>query len=199
MSTTDTHYRRPLVFVLVFVTHAAVIVVFSHVEPQIHFSKPIYEPLVFLLLSHKRQSTAHLATPPATTPPKAKLPKRQLPEPSPDNAITVTPETQPSAKIDWDHESQWAVQNALTNAEKERNYRDLAALSWEQLKWVRENQLVHAAPGIPWTYRRVEVTKSGFPLIHINDHCVVIPLLMMMVFCKIGHIEPNGDLFQHMH
>ncbi len=27
---------------------------------------------------------------------------------------------------------------------------------------------------------------------------VAIPFLMMMVFCKIGHIEPKGDLFEHM-
>jgi hypothetical protein len=77
-------------------------------------------------------------------------------------------------------------------------YRDLSALSPEQLRWVRQNHLEAAKPGIAWKYRRVEITEGGFPIIHINDHCVAIPFLMMMVFCKIGRIEPKGDLFEHM-
>jgi hypothetical protein len=37
---------------------------------------------------------------------------------------------------------------------------------------------------------------SGLPIFWINDHCVLVTL---MVFCAIGHTEVNGDLFKHMH
>jgi len=51
-------------------------------------------------------------------------------------------------------------------------------------------------PGIAWTHPRFEFDRStGLPVLWINDHCVMITLL---VFCGIGHIEANGDLFKHM-
>jgi hypothetical protein len=115
---------------------------------------------------------------------------------------TATSDAIPGApyppKIDWDKEADLAIQNAIANASKESRYRDLSSLSPEQLRWVRENHMQPAVPGIPWQYRRVEITPGGFPIIHINDHCVAVPFLMMMVFCKIGRIEPNGGLFEHV-
>jgi hypothetical protein len=115
---------------------------------------------------------------------------------SPANTLMVA-ETQ-APPVDWRHEAQVAVDAALAKAEAEQAYRNMASLSPEQLSWVRQNHWVPAKPGIPWKYRRVEVTPDGFPIIHINDHCVAIPLLLMAVFCQIGHIEPNGKLFEHM-
>jgi hypothetical protein len=117
-----------------------------------------------------------------------------MPEPFANNVITA-PEI---PDIDWEKEAALASRNAVANAGKENAYRNLSALSPEQLSWVRQNHLEPAPPGIAWTYRRIEITEGGFPIIHINDHCVAIPLMMFMVFCKIGHIEPKGDLFDHM-
>jgi hypothetical protein len=53
-------------------------------------------------------------------------------------------------------------------------------------------------PGIPWAHPRVEYTEGGLPIIWVNDHCVVVPMMMFLMFCKVGHIEANGDLFKHM-
>jgi hypothetical protein len=123
--------------------------------------------------------------------------KARLSEPAAtaSNAITVAPQL---PKIDWEKEAELAAQNTIANAGKQNGYRNLSALSPEQMSWVRQNHLEPAEPGIPWKYRRVEIAEGGFPIIHINDHCVAIPFLMMMVFCTIGHIEPKGDLFEHM-
>jgi hypothetical protein len=52
-----------------------------------------------------------------------------------------------------------------------------------------------AAPGIPWQRPRVEITPGGLPVIWINERCV---LVIVMVFCGIGHIEADGGLFNHM-
>ena len=155
-------------------------------------------PLVLLMLPRNAR-----VTPDASTPPRS-VDHRQLttstsrapnPETAPSNAITIAPDL---PMIDWAKEAELAIQNAIANTGKENGYRNLSALTPEQLTWVRQNHLEPAAPGIAWTYRRVEIAEGGFPIIHINDHCVAIPFLMMMVFCKIGHIEPKGDLFEHM-
>jgi hypothetical protein len=114
-----------------------------------------------------------------------------------DNSITARP-AEPPPRIDSGKEAEQATADAIANTEKQSTYRNLSALSPEQRSWLRENQMKPAAPGIPWKYHRVEVTEGGFPIIHINDHCVAIPLMMFMVFCKVGHIEPQGDLFDHM-
>jgi hypothetical protein len=53
-----------------------------------------------------------------------------------------------------------------------------------------------APPGIEWHHPRFEFDRStGLPIFWINDHCV---LVTVMVFCGIGHIEPNSHLFDHM-
>lgn len=100
--------------------------------------------------------------------------------------------------IDWEEEAERAAENAIANSDEENGFRDLSALSPQQLDWIRRNHMEPAQPGIAWTYRRVEITKGGFPIVHINDHCVAVPFLLVMVFCQIGHIEPNGRLFEHM-
>jgi hypothetical protein len=199
LSKRDTRDWRPLIFLAVLIFHAAfvVFVIRTDLSP-ISSSTPINEPLVLLLLPHKVRVAAEASMPPRPED------RRQLatPEPrpskseaAPSNAIPVAPE---ESKIDWEKEAELATQNALANAGREDDYRNLSALSQEQLSWARQNHFEPAPPGIPWKYRRVEVTEGGFPIIHINDHCVAIPLMMFMVFCTIGHIEPNGDLFEHM-
>jgi hypothetical protein len=161
-------------------------------------SAPMNGSMVLLLLPHNARITADASTAlhPASQQQSATSKSRaEKPEPATRNAITVAPEL---PKIDWAKEAELATQNAIADAAKENDYRNLSALSPEQLSWVRQNHLEPAAPGIAWKYRRVEITEGGLPIIHINDQCVAIPFLMMMVFCKIGHIEPNGDLFKHM-
>ena len=51
-------------------------------------------------------------------------------------------------------------------------------------------------PGLQWTHRRVQFDRdTGLPMVWINDHCV---LVTVFVFCAIGKIEANGELFKHM-
>lgn len=158
------------------------------------------EPLILLQLPAGTRAGAELkALSAALSGPKLLAPKArsQRIESNNENAVLVPPEKPPS-KIDWDKEAERATKDTIANAERQNSYRNLASLSPEQLNWVRQNHFEPAPAGIAWKYRRVEVAEGGFPIIHINDHCVAIPLLMMMVFCTIGHIEPNGTLFDHM-
>jgi hypothetical protein len=197
---TDTRTRRPLILLAVLLSHIAMVSLVLRADRQRKSPSLSRESLVRLILPNGTRNTADLQTLPQ---PEAKPPVSRSKERSPnstsrqDDVVTVTQEKLPPA-IDWEKEAAIASKNAITNADMQNAYRNLSALSPAQRSWVRQNYLEPARPGIQWKYRRVEVAEGGFPIIHINDHCIVVPFLMMMVFCQIGHIEPKGDLFDHM-
>jgi hypothetical protein len=190
---------KQLIFLAVVVLHGAVVLLLLRATHQ--FQTPVraaVEPLVFLLL-HSRE-TPPVPTAAAETPLNSKAPKRKPPQPlaaapqaAPSQAITIPSETAP--KIDWQQEAELAALSGVANGEKERNYRNLGGLSDAQLKWVRDNHMVQMEPGIVWAHPRVEIDKATLiPIIHINDHCV---LVLVFVFCSVGHITPNSHLLDH--
>jgi hypothetical protein len=101
----------------------------------------------------------------------------------------------PRPSVDWQHEAELAAQNAVAGAEREGNFRNLSSLTPLQLDWIKRNHMEPAPPGIHWKRPRVEVTPGGLPIIWINERCV---LVIVMVFCGIGHIEADGGLFNQM-
>lgn len=199
LSTTDTRDWRSLIFLAVLTFHTAIVLlIIRAARQQIYPPQSMNTPLILLLLPNQARAPSDSVTQPRRTdhlsPAASNAHTSQSPAP-PNSPITVTPDEQ-LPPIDWEQEAKLAAQSDI--ASKQHAYRDLSALSPAQLSWVRQNHFEPAPPGIPWKYRTVEVTEGGFPIIHINDHCVAIPFLMMMVFCKIGHIEPKGELFEHM-
>ena len=194
----DTRDRRPLVFLAVLVSHAVIVLLLVRaVRQPISPHDDPYEPLVLVFLHDGARAITNAVTPrrPDVSPPTVPgVPALKL-EPVPDDAIGAPPEAPPPA-IDWEHEAELAARNGVAETEKQGKYRDLSALSAEQLSWAKKNHMEPAAPGIPWTHPRFEFdAHTGLPVFWINDHCVLVTL---MVFCAIGHIETNGDLFKHM-
>jgi hypothetical protein len=188
----DRQDRRALVFLAVLMVHLIVLVAAIRAARLVYSPKRPYEPLVLLLLRDPAPPTQEVL-PPSAPSSGARVAKQKHVQ---DNAITVPPEVRAQPKIDWEHEAQLAVQNGLAAAEREKTYRDLAGLSTAQLSWVRQNRMVPAPPGIAWHHPRFEFDKStGLPVFWVNDHCVLITVL---IFCGIGHIESNGELFKHM-
>jgi hypothetical protein len=194
----DSRDRRPLVFLAVLVSHALIVLLLIRAARQpISPQNDSSEPLVLLFLHDGARAVTNALTPrrPEVLPPAAPPAPALKLEPAPDNAISAPPQTAPPA-IDWEHEAELAARNGVADAEKQKNYRDLSALSAEQLSWAKKNHMAPAAPGIPWTHPRFEFdAQTGLPVFWINDHCV---LVMLMVFCGIGHIEAEGNLFKHM-
>ena len=119
-------------------------------------------------------------------------PIRLLPLPKTTSPLSPAAPTTPS--VDWDQEALAAIQESLLAAEKHKQYRDLSGLLAAQLEWVRQNQMVPMPPSFQWDHRRRD---NGNPLgvIWIGQHCV---LVWLIPFCQIGHIEANGELFEHM-
>jgi hypothetical protein len=189
---------KRLIFLAVVALHGAVVLLLLRATHQ--FRAPVRasaEPLALLLF---HSSEPHAATPgSAQTALNPKGPKRKPPTPAALEAATpqvITPPHEAAPKIDWQQEAELAALNGVTSGEKERNYRNLGGLSDAQLKWVRDNHMVQMEPGIMWAHPRVEIDKATLlPIIHINDHCV---LVLVFVFCSVGHITPNSHLLDHM-
>jgi hypothetical protein len=179
------------------ILHGAVVLLLIRATQQLRPPiASVAEPLIFLL-PHKDETVQAPAasSAPASVATPAKH-KRSAAPIAQSDAITLPTEAA-SPKIDWDHEAELAARSQLTDAGKERDYRNLGGLSDAQLKWVRDNHMVPMAPGIVWAHPRVEVDKATLlPIIHINDHCV---LVLVFVFCGVGHIQPDSHLLDHMH
>jgi hypothetical protein len=189
--------KKPLVFLGVLILHGTVVLLLLRAA-QLPRTPSIGAAVPLILLLLQKNENRERPAPPSTAAAGAIPAKhKRLPATvAQDNAITLPSETA-TPKIDWDHEAEWAAQNELTNTAKERDYRNLGGLSDAQLKWVRDNHMVQMAPGIVWAHPRVEVDKNSLlPIIHINDHCV---LIVLFVFCGIGHIQPNTHLFDRLH
>ena len=169
----------------------AVIALLMIHSAQLVISSPNDAPLVLLFLHDKARATTD-----AVIAPRAPVARRRVVEP-PEPATNAPPVTTPPApNLDWQREAELAAQSALDEAERRSKYRDLSALSAEQLSWAKRNHMAAAPPGIAWTHPRFEFDRySGLPIFWINDHCVLVTL---MVFCAIGKIEASGDLFRHM-
>jgi hypothetical protein len=193
LTTKDSHGRRPLIFLAVLISHAVIVLLLMRTARQAIFSpRSADEPLIIVLMHDKTAPTAENATPHAPVS-RAHTATR---EPVSNNAIAVPPEVPPQPNIDWEREAELVARNEVAGAEKQDNYRDLSALSAAQLRWLKQNHMEPMPPGIQWQHPRFEFDRySGLPVLRINDHCV---LVMLMVFCAIGHIEANGDLFKHM-
>jgi hypothetical protein len=156
-----------------------------------------YPPLILMFLPHRES--------PATIPSKTQVPDTSASrhpmarEAVPDATVPPPSTALTQSWTDWEHEAEIAAQNGVVALEQEKNYRNLSALSPEQLAWTKRNHMEPVPPGIPWAHPRIEYTEGGLPIVWVNDHCVVVPMLMLMMFCQVGHIEANGDLFKHMH
>jgi hypothetical protein len=203
---TGTRKRRSAVFLLILLSHCLFIEALIRKGKEIKLTRPeLSEALRVYLLPQKVPPVSDAPKPesPLKVPQEGSVLNRET---SPGLAPTVPTapliETPPAApQIDWQGESELAAKNRASEAEKDNSYLDLSkSMSPAQLDWLKRNHMEPAGPGITWKRPRVEVTKDGLPIVHINDHCVLLPILLIpMVFCSIGHIEPNGDLFKHMH
>jgi hypothetical protein len=187
---------RPLVFLAVLMLHAAIVLLLIRPARLLTHSGTSDEPLILMFLRSRIPPATEVATPRPAPASKARSAKHEgAPEAAPDNAITLPPEASPRPSVDWQHEAELAAQNAVADAESQGNFRDLSSLTPLQLDWIKQNHMEPAPPGIPWKRPRVEVTPGGLPIIWINERCV---LVIVMVFCGIGHIEADGGLFNHM-
>jgi hypothetical protein len=142
-----------------------------------------------------------LPVPPSAPAPPARTPRTPR-QPGPTPVSPAAPDAAPAvaapAPIDWDAAAASAARAAVDAQVATGTYRDLAGAPPAVRAWLEAEHLTPARPGLPWRHARVEFTPEGFPIIRINDHCVSLPMLAFLVFCKLGRIEADGHLFDHL-
>jgi hypothetical protein len=189
----DRHPWRLAIFLVVLVSHVVTVLLVVRAARFSSAHKLPNEPLVLMHLQAQVSADQGVSRPSAPSA-RSHLKKR---EPAPDNAITTAPEVPVRPPIDWAHEAELAAESGIADSQKEANYRNLAGMSAAQLSWIKHNHMEPAPPGIAWHHPRFEFDqRTGIPVYWINDHCV---LVMLFVFCAVGHIEADGELFKHMH
>jgi hypothetical protein len=205
LKSNETRDWRPLILLAVLVSHFVVVSYVTRAA-RLTISSPngTYEPLILMLLPHRESATdtASKTFAPDSPPPRHPMTSEPVPDPaiSPPDAPIAPPNTPLTQTwTDWEHEAELAAHNGVAAADRESKYRNLSGLSPDQLAWTKRNHMEPVPPGIPWAHPRIEYTEGGLPIIWVNDHCVVVPMMMFLMFCKVGHIEANGDLFKHMH
>jgi len=195
LSTEEARDWRPLILLAVLLSHAVVVRVIIRTAWQERSLPPAPEPLILTWLHDKTAPVAHGEPSPLAARHPSSSDRSAKRHSIPGNT-TPLPPAAPIPPIDWQHEAELATEGSLANCERDQRYRDLSALSPAQLNWIKQNRMQPMPPGIEWNHPRVEFDRnSGLPMLWINDHCVLITLI---VFCGVGHIEPNGDLFKHM-
>lgn len=200
MSLRDKAPKRYLVWLVVVLAHACLIAAMLLLRPRLfrEMRNPIYSLSLLPLPNHTATDTAKITV---QIDAGASHPSMNADLPLPpivinNNTITLSPtEQQEHQRIDWDRESELAVQSSIAQAGKEKNYRDLSSLTPEQLDWVKKNHM-EPMPAFQWDRNsRGEMLRHG--IIKLNDYCV---LIVVIPFCRFGgKIQYNGDLFKDMH
>jgi len=192
---------RALALTAVLLGHAAVILVVVRADRDRRMATPAAEPTARRLAWLQ----APIQQPPPLPPARSRIPagaRTPLPLLPPVELPPSPTEVKPQTRIDWARAAELAAQSGTAELERQAGYRDLAALasalSPAQREWLKQQKLEPVPPGIRWAPSRVEVTPEGLPIIHVNEHCIVIPMLAFLMFCRVGHIEANGHLFDHM-
>jgi hypothetical protein len=201
----ETRSHRWSTALLILLAHGLLIEALLRESKQIRFPRhDLSEPLRVYLLPG--EGSPAIDSPKAyrssMVPPRRSAPKGKMPTEEPPTITHPIEELTPRPQIDWQHELELAALNGVTDEETTRSYLDLSkSMSPSQLEWLKQHRMEPASsPGLTWKRPRVEITKDGLPIVHLNDHCVLVPLFLIpMVFCSVGHIEPNGDLFNHLH
>ena len=193
--------KRYLVWLVVVLAHTGLIAAMLLSRPRL--SREMRNPTYPLSLLQLPNRSATIDTPKITVQidagPSRPSIDADLPLPPiviDSNAITLSPaEQERHERIDWDRESELAVQSRIAQAGKEKNYRDLSSLTPEQLDWVKKNHM-EPMPAFQWDRNsRGEMLRHG--IIKLNDYCV---LIVVIPFCRFGgKIQYSGDLFKDMH
>ncbi len=198
LNRSETLENRWLILLAVFVAHGALVLLATRATRQM-MSAPFSaaDSLLLLLLPQAVPDRPNsLEVRRGVELKRSRAPRHEAaPERAFSNDVISPPYTpQSPPPVDWAREADAAVQDSLAEQNKVSNYRDLSRLSAAQLDWVRRNQMVPMPPSFQWDHRRRD---NGNPLgiIWIGQHCA---LVWLIPFCRIGHIEANGELFEHM-
>lgn len=197
---------RTTAFLVVAAAHGLVLWVFWRVEGAPVDETEVFTSVLFFLPATSERGVARApalknravrssAGHPGRQSAAPEIPVSPPPLSQPSNAITLP--VSPDAAVDWPAQLRGAADAALEKEQRAR--RQLGALT---RKFVLEPDSRNPGPAPRDEFRWYDAgihridTRSIIPVLHVNDHCVLIAFIMPA--CVIGHIEIHGDLFEKM-
>jgi hypothetical protein len=185
-------------FVAVAAAHAALFMVLAKVRLTL---VPTVEPETSMLLFMLPSKEIVPAPGPANASPhrgarRARLPEPQAKpgEPPPEDAKSSAP-----VMIDWAKEAQLAATRKIDADEAAA--RRAATFSTHKKVPASLAPPPPAPPQFHWSYantHRLESLPDGGFILNLSDRCAIVFAIMLIPVCKIGVIEPRGDLLLHM-
>jgi hypothetical protein len=118
-----------------------------------------------------------------------------LPPPA-DSGTAITLPTTAGANVDWTAQLAGAANAALDQEQKARKRLDTVTRKFVVEEPDPRNPTRVPSSAFRWYdagIHRID-TRGPLPVLHLNDHCVMI--LFIMPACLIGHIDIHGDLFE---
>jgi hypothetical protein len=160
-----------------------------------------FASVMFFVPKAASQHTLAATTPGAVRGSRASRARRSLPSPPQqpqraESATAITLPATPSARIDWSGQLAGIAQAELDKEAKART--QLSALT---RRFELQPDPRNPGPATASTFRWYQAgihhidTRGSLPVLVLNDHCVM--LMFIIPFCRIGHIESHGDLFDN--
>ena len=149
------------------------------------------------------QPSGSLASvPTAGRPHTARVPMPKSPQEPTATTQPAEPSSQaitPPAAPDWYAEARIAAKDQITSEAAGRN--QPSPLAPHDFSGVTPGSTDVRRPRFVWSHaatHRVENLPEGGFLLNINDRCAIAVVIILIPFCRIGHIEAHGDLFDDM-
>lgn len=186
-------------FVAVAVAHAALFLVLAKTRLT---SAPAAQPETSMILFMLPMNEAAAPAPPdgaERTPLPRPVRAQPPPKLTPAETTPEGPQSTAPVMIDWAKEAQEAAARQIDADEAKA--RRATALSTHKRVPDYLAPPPAAQPQFGWSHantHRIESFPGGGFILNLSDRCAIVFTIMVIPVCKVGVIEPRGDLFQHM-
>jgi len=195
------NWQRLIACIAVLAAHAALLMLVRSLRPAVGPAGQgeVTTLLLMLPAAKVERSATDKADHPSPAPQRARRADTPAPLQEPAPAAELDSSHAPQA-IDWAREGRRAAEDEI-DAE-ERAARAAAALSGHKKT---PPSLAPAAPPQPqfgWSHastHRLESVPGGGIILNLTDRCAIVFSFMLIPVCRLGPMEPRGDLLQHMH
>jgi hypothetical protein len=195
------NWQRLIACIAVLAVHAALLMVVRSLRPRVGPAGQSEVTALLLMLPAAKvdPSATDKTDHRSAVPQRARRADTPAPLQEPAPAADLESGHAPQA-IDWAREARQAAEDEI-NAE-ERAARAAPGLSGHRKT---PRSLAPAAPPQPqfaWSHastHRLESVPGGGIILNLTDRCAIVFSYMLIPVCRLGPMEPRGDLLQHMH
>jgi hypothetical protein len=187
---------RMAVLIVVVVVHVGLIVMFGNSRKARRRTEREEQAMTVVFLPETLSASQSNAAPEAPRrrprkPQTRAATRAELPAQTPPDSTAIA-----SSEIDWAEEAKLAASRQVDSLERSRN-RGASVVA----PGVNLETRPAPKPKFGWSHaqtHRIEPLPEGGTLIWINERCALVLNGGLLPICKLGKIEAQGDLFEHM-